>query len=124
MAQRDYYLLVGLGRDKGFLYLNKAFLICVATWFPGCRQLLGNDKGFPGRDRVVFIWFSVTTVFILCSDNVVTEGPLLWLRWPRQEVRVATGAWLRLGKFQVVTENFGVAIGFSRGCVATEYFMS
>ena len=34
------------------------------------------------------------------------------------------GAWLRLEKFQVAIENFSVAIGFSRGYVAIENFMS
>ena len=32
--------------------------------------------------------------FILYRDDVATEGPLLRLRRPRQEVRVAIGAWL------------------------------
>ena len=45
----------------------------------------------------------------------MTEGPLSRPRRPRQEVRVATGAWQRPGKFQVSTEHFSVA---------TENFMS
>ena len=42
--------------------------------------------------------------FVLWRDNVATKGPLSWQRRPRQEVGVATGAWLR-------PRNFLVAIG-------------
>ena len=44
MAQRGYCPFSGLGRDR-------ASWLYVATWFPGCRQLLGRDRSFPGRDR-------------------------------------------------------------------------
>ena len=61
-AEKDqvgYCPFEGLGRDRGFLCRDMA--LCVVTWFLGYRQLLGCDKGFPGRDRVVFFWFSVAT---------------------------------------------------------------
>ena len=61
MAQRGYYPFLGLGRNRGFLCRHGAFWLCVATWFLGCRPLLGRDKGFPGRDRVVFLWLPVVT---------------------------------------------------------------
>ena len=50
--------------------------------------------------------------FILCRDDVVTEGPLSQLRRPREEVRVATGAWMRLRIFGSRQEVCYVAIGF------------
>ena len=80
----------------------------VATWFIGCRRLLGWNRGFLGGDRVVFLCLSVATraptmlrqCFVSCCDNVATEVPLSRSRRPRQEVRVATGAWLRLRNFK------------------------
>ena len=32
-------------------------ILYVATWFSSCKQLLGHDSGFPGRNRVVFLIF-------------------------------------------------------------------
>ena len=83
----------------------------VATELFGSMSRHGSlcrDRGFPGRDGVVFFWFSVTTgvllvlrqCFVLFRDNVATKGPLSQSRWPRQEVRVATGAWLRPRNFR------------------------
>ena len=54
-----------------FLVLFRDMVLCVATWFSVCRRLLGHDRGFPSRDRVVFLLFfchdrgphSVATVF-------------------------------------------------------------
>ena len=86
------------------LVLCRDIVLYVATWFSGCRRLLGRDRGFPGRNRVVFLMFfchgrgphSVTVVFcFFFCDNVETEVPLLRPRRQRQEVRVAIGAWSR-----------------------------
>ena len=49
---------------QSFLILCRDMILYVATWFPGCRQLLGGDRGFPSRDKVVFLLF-------LCCDNVL-----------------------------------------------------
>ena len=49
--------------------------------------------------------------FILCLDDVATEGPLSWSRQPRQEVRVAL-AWLRPKKFRSQREICFVATRF------------
>ena len=88
--------------------LCRDMVLCVATWFLGYKRLLVRDRGFTSSDRVVFFWFSVTTgvlpmsrpCFVLFLDNVTTKGPLSQSRWPRQEVRVATGDWLRLRNFR------------------------
>ena len=57
------------------LVLCHNMVLCVATWFLGCRGLLGRDRGFPCCDRVVFIMFfcrdkgphGVTTMFYFMS---------------------------------------------------------
>ena len=54
-------MLGSLGRDSDFLGRDRAFGLCcdmvlyVATWFSGYRWLLARDRGFRGRDRVVFL---------------------------------------------------------------------
>ena len=82
------------------LVLCRDIVLYVATWFSGCKRLLGRDRGFPDRNRVVFLMFfyrdrgphGVTVVFFFCRDNVETKVPLLRPRRQRQEVRVAIGA--------------------------------
>ena len=32
MTHTGYYLFADLGRDRGFLYRDRAFRLCVATW--------------------------------------------------------------------------------------------
>ena len=44
-TQKGYCSLARLGRDRGFLYSDRAFWLCVATGF-------GLGKVFSGRDRV------------------------------------------------------------------------
>ena len=34
--------------QQSFLVLCRDMVLCVVTWFSGCRWLLGRDKGFPG----------------------------------------------------------------------------
>ena len=41
-----------------------------------------------------------TGVLVLYRDDVATEVSLSRLRWSRQEVRVATGSWLRPRDFR------------------------
>ena len=58
---------------QSFLALCRDIVLYVATWFSVCRCCRGHDKGFPGRDNVIFllVFFRdrgppcVTTVF--CS---------------------------------------------------------
>ena len=65
-----------------FLVLCCDLVLCVATWFLGCRRLLGHDRGFPSHNRVVFLLFFYRdpTVsrkcFVFIRDNVATEVPL------------------------------------------------
>ena len=50
--------------------------------------------------------------FVFYRDNIVTKGPLSWPRRSRQEVRVATGAWLRPRNFGSGQEICRIATGF------------
>ena len=64
-AQKGYYMLEGLGRDRGFLYRDRAFWLCVMT------------VGFVSRQDLVLAGCSwVATVVALCCDNVATEVSL------------------------------------------------
>ena len=90
MAQRGYCLLVGLGRDRGFLHHDRAFWLCVATWSFVSQhgsQVAGGCWVATGVFLVAIELFSFGFLsqqcFILCSDNVATEGPLSRLRRPR-----------------------------------------
>ena len=38
MAQRGYYPFSGLGCDRGFLCCDRAFWLCVTTWFSVSRH--------------------------------------------------------------------------------------
>ena len=78
-AQNGYCMLAGLGRDRGFLYHDRAFWLCVVT------------VGFVSRQDLVLAGCSwVVTVVAPCRDNVAIEVPLSRPRWSRQEVEVAT----------------------------------
>ena len=59
---------------------RQSFWSCVATWFLGCRQLLGRDIVFPCRDNAL----------LLCRNDVMTKVSLSRSRWPRQEVKCCT----------------------------------
>ena len=98
--EATYWPFESLGHDICFFYRDRSFWLCVVTWFPGCRRLLGRDRGFPSPDIVVFFRFSIAArvlfmsrqCFVLCHDNVATKGPWSQPRQPKQEVRVTTGA--------------------------------
>ena len=57
--RKGYCPFSGLGRDV---------VLCVATWFEGCRRFLGRDKSFLVRDKAS--WLYVATWFSLCHDMV------------------------------------------------------
>ena len=87
---------------------------CVATWFLGCRQLLGRDIVFSCRENAL----------LLCRDDDTTEVSMSRLRRIRQEVRCCNRFGFGKG-FSVTIEHFRwrhslvKAKGF---CVTTEYF--
>ena len=54
--------------------LCRDMVLCVATWFLGCRLLLGCNRGFLVRDRVVFIWFSIATGVFLVTTMLFSSG--------------------------------------------------
>ena len=59
--------------------------------------------------------------FILCRDDVSTEGPLSWPRRPRQMVRLRQGM-AEAKEFRAVIGSLLCRDKISWGCVATEQF--
>ena len=51
-----------LGRDRVCGPMSQQGFLCVAIWFPGCRQLLGHNIVLSYRDTALF----------LCHDDVAT----------------------------------------------------
>ena len=98
MPRTGYCMLVGFGRDRGFLGRDRAFWFCVAT------------VGFVSRQDLVLVGCSwVATVFALCRDNVAIEVPLSRSRRSQQSCCDKFGlGWEFLGRertFLVATEN-------------------
>ena len=83
MAKKGYYTLTSFGQDRDFLCRDRAFRLCVATWFSmsqhssqaagGCWVATGvflvvqsyfilsfcHDMG--NHDVAIMFWFSVVT---------------------------------------------------------------
>ena len=51
--------ILGFRLRQSFLALCLDMVLYVAKGFSGCSQLLGRDRSFPGRDRVVFFGISI-----------------------------------------------------------------
>ena len=74
-AQKGYYMFEGLGHDRGFLYRDRAFGLCVATWSSMSRhgsQAAGVAKS---RQSCFSPNFLSRQCFVFCSDNVTTKVP-------------------------------------------------
>ena len=71
-AQKGYYTLAGLGRDRGFLYRDREKLCRdKALWFRV------ETVGFVSRQDLILARCSwVAAVVAPCRDNVATEVPL------------------------------------------------
>ena len=118
MTQIGYFQFLGLGCDRGFLCRN--MVLYVATWFSGRKGCRVATWVFLVATELFLSCFFVTTGvllvsrqrFILCHDNVVTEGPLSRSRRPRQEAKGAIGVWMRPRNFESRQEICCVTIGF------------
>ena len=57
---------------------------CVATWFSGCRQLLGRDIVLSCHDIALFLCCDdvATEVFLIAIETTTTRGQVMQQVWP------------------------------------------